>query len=421
MEINKLRELTEQIFLNTPENIGVSIGHKTTNGINTGELSIVFLVDKKLPLLELSEDQTLPTTLEIENQIIKTDVIEVGVFSTYACNDQQLIDNGCYDWCNQNPNPPLNTNTTINNKRRQRPLVGGVSIKANNSYNIIGTMGLIAKDTATGGYVGLTNAHSIIGDPFYTIDRTSIIIIENEYNTIMLQSGENAFFQQRDVIGETLRYQPLFKQPTLNYIDAALIAINPDIVVNGQELDLTASTVGLQFASTNEINQLMTTYSGTEVISTSRTTGAKQGPCGLRVSNIGVSATITNFRSQFNSNLSVNFADQILFTRVNPECRWPVYPGDSGAVLIADFDGVYKIIGVVVGGNNDTVGIACRIDRISQNLSISRWDGTLTDTYFNNDSKEIITVPAGSNQTTLVCSGQTYWQIGNTTLDNQCQ
>jgi hypothetical protein len=423
MEINKLIELTEQLFLNTPSDISVSVGQKTVNGINTGEISIVFLVEKKLSQSELSEDQVLPTTIQLGEETIKTDVVEVGVFETYQCNDQQLIADGCYQWCNDNPNPPLNTNITIDNKRRQRPLVGGVSVRANNPAILTGagTLGIIARDRTTGGYVGLTNAHTIISDPFYTIDRTSIILIENEYNTIMLQSGENPFFLQRDVIGETLRYQPLFKQPTLNYVDAALIALNPDIVVSGQQLNLTANTVGLQFASTNEINQLMTTYSGTEVISTSRTTGAKQGPCGLRVSNIGVSATITGFRSQFNSNLSVNFADLMLFTRVNPDCRWPVAPGDSGSVLIADFDGVNKIIGVVIGGNSSTVGIACRIDRIAQNLDIVRWDGIITDSYFDNNNKEIITLPAGSNLTTLDCNGETYWQIGNTTLDNQCQ
>lgn len=420
MDFNKLKELTEQIFLNTPEDISVGIGHKIQNGVNTGELSIIFLVEKKLPLSELNGDLILPTTIEIENEIFKTDVVEIGKFEPYQCNTQFLIDNGCYDWIRgSTPNPPFNTLATPNYSTL-RPLVGGVSVKANNSYNIKGTLGLIAKDRTTGAFVGLSNAHTIIGDAFFTIDRTNIAQIEEESNIIQLQTGERPAFDPSLVIGETLRYQPLFKQPTLNYVDGALIAINSNILVGGQQLNLTANTVGIQFATTSEIDQLVTTFSGTEVISTSRTTGAKQGPCGLVVNAVGVAATITNWRSQGLVNFSVNFADCFTFTRTNPDCPYPVYPGDSGAVLIANFNGTYKIIGMVIGGNNATVGIACRIDRIAQSLDIIRWDGILTDTYFNNDDKEFITLPGGSNQISLVCDGKTYWQIGNTNVDNPC-
>ena len=46
---NKIQEL----FDSTPEGVGVMFGNKIRNGEYTGEPSIVFTVEKKLPLSEI--------------------------------------------------------------------------------------------------------------------------------------------------------------------------------------------------------------------------------------------------------------------------------------------------------------------------------------------------------------------------------
>ena len=97
--------------------------------------------------------------------------------------------------------------------------------------------------------------------------------------------------------------------------------------------------------------------------------------------------------------------------------------GDSGSALIADFGGVWKIIGLVyasltpLGEVLPVWGIASRIDDVANELSIYAWDGSSKPFV---STVEYITVPGGSNSDMITCDGKEYWQLGMTTNNNQC-
>jgi hypothetical protein len=116
----------------------------------------------------------------------------------------------------------------------------------------------------------------------------------------------------------------------------------------------------------------------------------------------------------------------MLFTRPDPTCEDPIAGGDSGSALIADFNGVWKIIGLVFAGGTIVqagvtyyVGVACRIDEIANIMQIEAWDGTAKN-YIDDNSFQYITVPGGSSDLTKTCGGSTYWQVGLTTDTYSC-
>ncbi|XWX04294.1 hypothetical protein VZO05_01815 [Aggregatilineales bacterium SYSU G02658] len=106
--------------------VGVGIGYKTDNGVQTDQLAIVALVDQKKPEIALHESDRIPPEL----QGIKTDVVEVGTVRA------------------QNFGP----------RDRWRPVVPpGVSI---GHYRVsAGTLGAVVRDRLTGQYLLLSNNH----------------------------------------------------------------------------------------------------------------------------------------------------------------------------------------------------------------------------------------------------------------------
>jgi hypothetical protein len=73
-KIQELIRKYESQLLKYPNVIGISMGHKIVNGINTEELCISILVKKKIPEDELDTKSVLPKDIES----IKTDVVDVS-------------------------------------------------------------------------------------------------------------------------------------------------------------------------------------------------------------------------------------------------------------------------------------------------------------------------------------------------------
>lgn len=390
----KINNKIEELFQSTPEGVGVMLGNKITNGEYTGEESIVFTVEKKKPLSDLSIDEILPSEVEIDGKIYKTDVFESGKIETFACPTN--ITNACYAW---QSTPPANRQTL-------RPVKGGISLTSQNLQGYVGTLGFMAIDVATGALVGVTNAHVVIGDDYYASSRSINDPIKNETDDDAFQTGEIQPSPQSLKIGEVLRYVPLSNQPTFNQVDGALISISQSVMSNSEsykQFGLSGTTV-MPFATTSEINALI----GNNLVSSSgRSTGVKQGPlCGLTIQGISYSTLVTNTRV----GKTANFNNTISFTRVNPDCPWPIYPGDSGSGLVATIGGVNKIIGLCFAGGSG-LGVAARIDEVASQLGIQAWDGT-TPEFVDLNSKKLVTVPGLSGLKTITCSGQTLWQVG---------
>jgi hypothetical protein len=405
MLTENIKQKIQELFESTPENVGVSYGRKVSNGEFTGELGITFTVETKLPLEELSEDQVLPSSVTIDGVEYATDVIQVGKVQALACDPVTTAD--CYNW---QVIPPGNRGTV-------RPLKGGISLGSFNNQGKVGTLGFIAVETGTQALVGVTNNHVVILDGFSTSDRNINGVIQNEMSDNVYQNGENSTPNPTLKIGEVLRYVPLYLSNN-NKVDGALISVASADISNTESIKQFGLnySAAMPFASTAEINALLTT--NPLVYSSGRTTGAKgEGNCGLVISGIGAVVNTSGYNLQ-GFPQTIPFADSIAFTRSNPDCPDPIFPGDSGSALIASFGGVWKIIGLCFAGG-DNIGYANRIDIVASQLGIEAWLG-VPKNYVNLATKAYKTVPGGSANKTFTCSGSIYWQVGLTNTSYPC-
>lgn len=413
----KVQELAET----TPGINNVSYGFKFVGGEQTNELCIIYGVEEKKPLSELSSEEILPTNVTVGEQVLKTDVFQIGRAELLACNS------GCAEIAG--PSSALNRAFT-------RPLKGGLSITSTNNVSTVGTLGFIGVHTETQTLVGVTNNHVTIQDAFFTSDRNLAGAIQNEYSPTdyVYQNGETGSVpvDPAYTIGQSLRYVPIFKQGNgFNYVDGAILSLEAadvDIATSYQQAAVSYN-LPLPFASTAEIDNLLTT--NPMIYSSGRTTGPKGGvTCPMRIFSI-FSSTVLTYKLQGTPTFC-QFLDQIVF--VKPEndpslttiCAYPVAGGDSGSALIADFGGVRKIIGLVFAGAGDGsgsgiafYGYANRIDRVASELGIEAWNGTAKG-YVDPASIIYKTTTNGSSNKILNCGGTNYWQVGLTTLNNPC-
>lgn len=401
----------------TPNINNVSYGFKFVGGEQTNELCIIYGVEEKKPLSELSSEEILPSTITVGEQVLKTDVYEVSKAELLACNA----------YCGQVAGP-----NSIDNRAYTRPLKGGLSITSTNNVSTVGTMGFIGVHTETQTLVGVTNNHVTIQDAFYTSERNLFGTIKNEYSPVdyIYQNGESGSIPTNPAytIGQSLRYVPISKN-NVNYVDGAIFSLEAedvDIATSYQQAGVNDYTLPLPFATTSEIDNLLTT--NPMLYSSGRTTGPKGGSsCPMRIFAL-FSSTILTYELQGTSTYC-QFLDQITFVKpvndpsLSTICSNPIYSGDSGSALIADFDGVRKIIGLVFAagsiGGVIYYGYANRIDRVASELGIEAWDGTAKG-YVDPSSITYKTTYNGSSNKTITCEDKTYWQVGLTTLDSPC-
>ena len=169
------------------------------------------------------------------------------------------------------------------------------------------------------------------------------------------------------------------------------------------------------FSNTAEIDSLLVTPR--TILSSGRTSGVKSGDCGLKINLLGATQDVGSYPLQ-GSGRTVSYNDLIVFTRLSESCNFPIYGGDSGSVLIADFNGEYKIIGLNFAGSSQVpgstteigqFGYACRIDNVAFELGVEAWDGTPKNTV---STIEKVITPGGSPNKTIIVGGKTYWQVG---------
>lgn len=416
----------EKIYNTTPENIqGVSLGYKYKNNQRTNEIGIVFSVEKKKPIEELSENEIIPKKIKINNQEYVTDVREEEPMVSLAC------------FSNDDPNilklrgrPQLIT-----------PLQGGQEIiqfptgwTSNGTYTV-GTLGFFAVDSTDNRLVGVTNAHVVCKKMLYSNDRNVGEETSDPYNTI----EEIEFFNKKKYRPSSILYNDnngsspfltygalnikrfsLMRSSQTNYTDVALLIMKPSIVSNDsykihKPNNESEYNVHMPFATTSELNNLL--VSNPRLLSTGRTTGPKgwsSAPsCTLRVVGIGVSSNV----GYDGGELILPFGDLIRFEYEDGGPN-PVAGGDSGSVLVADYNGQRKIIGIVFAGNSYQ-GLACRIDRVVSELQIRAWDSSysLSTSVPNHEIVVCDHNDSRSGLSKVQYNGSTYYQVGCTTND----
>ncbi|MCB0913439.1 MAG: hypothetical protein KDB60_17680, partial [Propionibacteriaceae bacterium] len=160
--IRPVKGRVEDELIGRPGVNAVDIAEKVTDGKATGELSIVVYVDKKLPASRVSKAQAIPA--EIDG--VKTDVqemtIELQSPRWERLGEEAMVDQTAYG-----------------------TLVGGISMGPSRSfyltppevdtpgnYVMVGTLGALVRDNATGATMALSNFHvAAVDTSWSTSDR----------------------------------------------------------------------------------------------------------------------------------------------------------------------------------------------------------------------------------------------------------
>jgi hypothetical protein len=412
-------------------NASIGYGFKTINGELTDKIGITFGVENKLPLSELNPDEVLPSEIVIDGQVYKTDVIQVSKLQPMACN----LPSSCYPYPNINDPYSPEMNPAIPNRYKTRPMMGGSSLQIpfnpenpNNTWGT-GTLGFIALEKDSNAYVAVSNVHVLQARVINGVTSNGI---SGSYNLnygstyyggntkpICNSNYDNVapYANPANVIGRGIFLVRWKTDPLVNETDCGFTLLKEkdsddntivSVTESWKQIGLPEITSPPPFATTAELDAMMTPsspYFNPEVISSGLATGPKRGVCGLKIFAIHQTGAFGN---------NVLFRDTITFTRINSDCLYPIYEGDSGSAVLAKLGGVWKIIGLAYASftNNlgETVyGSLCRIDYIAEQLNIKAWDGT--GGRFANTDTIATQVGAGpTNTATRILGGKRNWQ-----------
>lgn len=452
---------------------GIGLGWKTVNGIRTETPSIVFHVKKKLPLSELQPQKTIPKTLNIDGIEYKTDIIENT--RTFKLNSY-----GCYG-INYNSYAQPHRVSFRWTPTSGNPIQGGISVNQNEGGT--GTLGAIVWDRVNNKLCGLSNVHVFAEDPFLASEKSILIdygypiFRNNTKDKGVVQPGEGSgpfftppTFSKQTGIGYVKRYVPLYfwnwnsagEFVYKNLADAAITSLiynttyKEYVQLSGQApieteitkyivfqdsskqfnmtfTDITGSQPYYPFASTEEIDSVDL---GDRVWKSGRTTGfVGKDECQLEIieksSDIDVYGyTFSSFQTYVTFSDCFRFAYKLVNNETIPRPA-AILGGDSGSVLIADFNGIKKIIGLNFAGGrynelagDGSAGYACRIDHVQDLLNITHVDTSImfdpnnlnndVSEYFDNPQQwKYITEPGLSNQAKIATGlDQEYYQCG---------
>jgi len=431
-----LKTKIQDLFDTTPDSINsVSYGRKYKSGSETNDLCIVFGVDKKKRIQDLSPEEILPSEIIIDGKKYLTDVIETTIPSLATCHSF---------------NPGVNESDGNIQKLRGNPqlltpLKGGQQITkfptdwisvGGGLYNIsVGTLGFFAVDNNDNKVVGVTNTHVAVSKLLYCNDQQNLEGFKiDPYNSCLPdfvfppngtkyypgQLSYDALFNTNYLTCQYIkRYKP-FSTSNTNYVDAALLVMDP-AHVNSESYKIHQAdgvadyTAYMPFATTAELDNLLST--DPTIYSTGRTTGPKgygaTTSCQLRITNINYSSPV-----RF-GDVNVPFADTIMF-KYRDNSNYPAYGGDSGSAVVAVIGQVRKIIGLVFASDELSIGLIIRIDRIASDLNIRAWDSNYTlNTTLPTPEYRVAKASLGyGGYDSVVIDGKKFYQAGFTKRNN---
>lgn len=408
MNNNIISELSKFYFENTSDNInGVGYGYMYKNGVITPELGLVFSVYKKLPKDEVPEGELIPIEVSLSGETLKTDVIEQSFVPLQSLT-------GCppdfYNW-----QDPL---YQVPNRLEVRPLQGGLgTTNWTELGGKVGTIGLLAIDNDTNSLVGISNTHVWVKNAFIDSDRNPTDPPTNALNNIIVQPNPSDDSGVYNPIGIVKKYYPLYVND-YNYIDAAISTINSedvDLSTSYRQYGITGWTSPMEFATSEEIDNLLINQN--PLYSSGRSSGAKgEGEMKLLCSAINAYAVVSPYENG-SSSLSLDFARNIFFvasaTTKSPPgvCPYPIAPGDSGSALLADINGVRKIVGICYASSM-SIGVANRIDDVANLLNIRAWTGETSVNFSDTTSTETLLLTTNSDDPYIDYESKRFWQVG---------
>lgn len=427
MTTKEINEKLLELHSNKPSNCkGISYTKKEVNGTLTDEWSFCYMVDNKKPISELSDNDIVPSIININGNEVVTDVIEgqnkLTGYENCPCDFYYWTSSFC------------STTTVPQPQRSQvRPLKGGTQISnpifydpSEGTYSR-GTFGFTAVDSDDGSLVGVTNNHVLMQDAFMASEWSSL----GPFRTFIGQKANQALPNSDSyTVGVIKRFAPLLEENSgVNYVDGALFTIKESTMSNTESYKiygLDSLSYPLPFATTEEIDDLPN--HDWDFFSTGVMTGIKgNGTTKLKFDGFSVISLDNDLQGGTDS---ATFAECISYKAVAPTttpgnvCYDPIYQGDSGSCLIARINGVDKIIGLCFAGSFTTgpgvnggnylrafKGHANRIDRVVEYLNIEPYTGQ-TVNFSNDQGTEIVYISGKSNQASVTQDGKTYYQAG---------
>lgn len=293
------KELHKERLLSMPNVVGVATGYKTSQGQTTNQLSVVALVEEKIPLAELSREAVIPKTIDG----IQIDVVAVGKLHALQ-----------------------------NRTDRWRPVFPGVSI--GHSQVTAGTFGCLVYDARTGVPLILSNNH--------------ILANNNQAATgdFILQPGPaDGGKLPQDSIAYLLRFvpihygaQPVQPAPQPGCLAGILITIGRFFGAKSameyvsKTYGTTANTIDAALARPIDLTQIQQ-----EIIDIGKITGTVEPALGMPIRKSGRSSGTTSgtisllnatVNIQYPGNRTARFDNQVIATPMSQG-------GDSGAIIMA--------------------------------------------------------------------------------------
>lgn len=393
----------------------VGWGPKIKDGKETGEYSLIFYVNEKLPLESLNSTVLLPNTFQYENIEVSTDVQEIIIHS-FANTDCNIISD--------------TVEPVKSNRIRRRHLRSGCEAIAGQFAwgNYTGTLGTFVIDKSDGQIVALSNNHvfaeSQISSKLYTTNPT------NTQNLSAYQpSGYYKTTKENDYIGKCKRPVVIgninaASNSVITSCDAAIVELKDKNLLGTSSSSSSLKPLGFigvhpfPFATDEEIDSLLNPSSanfGAPLFRSGRTCG----PIGSPGTTTTCSLSVYQFSSadvgSYNGYTST-FTNSFFFRGTSIAGR----PGDSGSMMLALFNRgtmteQWKIIGLLFAGPSysPSYSIGCRITSIARDLGVVPWDGsTIPTTPSKTTILELTTEQSNNFTATVSLSGRTFYQIG---------
>ena len=395
----------------------IGVSDKLVNGQPTGEKCIVFGVSHKMNADQITPDQMLPSMIEHDGEMIRTDVTQ---------DDGELQFEA--EFC------PHVTNQQIDqHKMKVRPLQGGVSVGNGEQQHRfkVGTLGMLVRDELDGEIVGLSNNHVLTPDIFSVAGEQQDMYNFKNVAVYQPARAEIAGRTNRDHrVGSLKRVYPLRNTRRLdiaNEIDAAIFSIDRSVVLQESsrsvlglvDQDGVTPVTDIPFAYTPEIDDALNPVDPAPLFKSSRTTGAvgsalsptdaaANNQCSLRVQRTNYSAVVSGRRFK---NMT-RYWDPNESDKIDPSTG-----GDSGSVICAWIDSQWKAVGLHFAGTRSggyDYGVMCRMDRIADLLRVTHvGDTNLDDHGYTQPQYKVI--EGSSSSMYIEIDGVTYWQVGGTT------
>lgn len=293
-------------FFDLPNVVGVALGNRIKNEVDTDEPVISVLVNHKVEPKLLSENDMVPKKLND----FATDVVEIGdIFAGEAEPPEPAVEDDVIQNTAQAFSPSL--------KRRIRPAMGGFSV---GHYKITaGTIGTCCYDLTP--FPG-------IPDKYYILSNNHVLANSNNarIGDPILQPGPyDGGIYPRDLIARLTRYVPIrFRSGSfdpINYVDAA--------IAEGNLQDLNREIYWGGY-----VKRLYTAPKVNDIVQkTGRTTGFTTG----KVTNINGTVLVN-----YGGGKVAKFSRQILTTRMSAG-------GDSGSLVTNREEGA---VGLLFAGSS---------------------------------------------------------------------